>query len=363
MKSKRLLCVLIGLAVMFMAVSCRTQPPPVEPEPPVEEEQELERLPDLSSLNAAAERAAAARKLVMDFDGPYFFPAEWEAANSLFTQAEQQRMYTTYEETRDSIARFLRAADALEALAEKTLAKAYENAERELEYARAAAVAAGASVLVPDFLLDADNTVYRALEKYNARDFYGARDSANKALAMYETLTAGLAAYALRWEIVDHRLDGFVRREMDQADYSLDRAVEFFAAGDIASAAEKANEARFLYEMALTAAWEAQITERRASAMAVRQTALDLRANVAVRNDFANAQSIFNNAEAAFRARRFVEAGRLYQECTDMFEAVILMTLERRQAAQEAMARADERIEESEETARSAEIILEGGVE
>ena len=89
---------------------------------------------------------------------------------------------------------------------------------------------------------------------------------------------------------------------------------------------------------------------------------MDLRANVAARQEFDPAEAIFNRANTEFRRQSFEEAAGLYDECLPRFILSAELALERRRAAEEALRRADQRVAESDETARNAELVLEGGV-
>jgi len=57
------------------------------------------------------------------------------------------------------------------------------------------------------------------------------------------------------------------------------------------------------------------------------------------------------------------DAIALFIQCQSMFRTAGDMALERRQVAEEALRRADERLAESEETARNADAILQGGIQ
>ena len=415
MKSKYLWWILAGLLVLFTTVSCRTAPPevpptaeiPAPPPPPPPPPPVQDHTAELAALDAAAARAGAARQFVMDFDGHDHFPSEWEAADSLYTQAGQQRSTATIQDILASTARYNAAADAFEAMTPKTLAQNFEDMERKLIYARNAAVNAGAMVETPDLLLHADNTVLSAYDKYQANDFHSARDTALSALAMYGTLTAGLEAASIREEIAA-QVEELAPDLLLQADTAALSAMEKWEAGDYAGAETDAVQALSMFaalraglgaymawesvvdsaeELALNALLEAyaiaeeayvtwgagdfdearagaelsKVLFLRAGATAERQRALDRRANVAVQPDFNTAQAVYNRANTAYQARTLEEAASLFGESNSMFVVVAQIALERQLLAEEALRLANERMAESDETARAAERILEGG--
>jgi len=417
MKSKYLWWVLSGLLILVVMTGCPSTPPQPEPEPvpPVEVPPPPPPPPPvrddraaLAALDAAATRAAAARQLVMDFDGPSLLPSEWESADSLYAQATEQRRTATPQEIQDSTARYDAATAAFEAMTAQTLAQNLENMERDLIDARNAAIYAGAMMLAPEALLYADNTVLEAYEKYQANDFHAARDAALNALAMYGTITAGLEAAKIREEIaaeVEERAPDL----LFEADAAAMAAMEKWEAGDYIGAEADAVRALSMFS-ALRAglgaymAWEriadsaeelapealleahtvaedayekwlagdfegaragaelAMVMYLRSGATAERQKALYRRANVAAQPNFNTAQATFNQANTAYQARRLEEAGALFDESSVMFAAAAQLALERQLQAEEALRLATERMAESDETARAAERLLEGDV-
>jgi hypothetical protein len=483
MKKKLIWLIILSLAAVFVAVSCAgTPPPPAQaptegpspapspsPSPPAPPSSTAPDQSTLNSLNDAAARAAAARKLAGDFDASSFYPSEWESAEALFSQAEQQKNTSTKDGAQDSAARYIKAAEAYDALADKINAPYYAKKAGELSDARNAAVNAGAGELVPDYLLEVDNFVDDAEKKYQAKDYYGAKAAADSALAMYLTLRDGVVAYYVREEIADSAgelvpdylltvdtigldaidkwdakdyngaktgadaalsmyltlRDGieayYFREEIakraeelvpdvleytdnvgldaiakwDAEDYSGARlgaakALTMFSALKIARDAYDLREiilerAEVLFPDFLSQAddvgldaidrWLAEdysgakdiastawIIYLVLGASTERQTALDLKANVAVRQEFFTAEDFFNRANTAYNGQRYKEATPLYEESMFIFRMTSLLVLERQRAAEDAIRRADQKAAESDETARNAELILQGGV-
>lgn len=427
MKNRYLWLILVGLVALLTAVSCKSAPPPAEPITP-EAAADPDNLPPdaatLNNLNAAADRAAAARKLVSDFDGPYSYPQDWQSAESLYTQAESMRKTGTRKETNDSAARYNAAANAFDAMKDKTLAQYHDKKQRDLLNARDGAVAVGAAVLIPDYLLEVDNIAASAQTKYEAKDYYGAKDAADKAIAMYEAqktagdawnnrvpiagkaeelipdllyeadnvglnaidkylagdykaakdgagkagsmyavLGSGLDAYKIREEIAARNFERFDPSNVGLADDTLYAAAADYEAGNFAAARDKTETASFRYNLALKTAWQGYAQEKRDSATALRQRALDLKANVAVRQEFNDAQSLYTRGNTALQGQRHEEAALIYENCVSSFEAVNRMAYEKQRIADEALRRANQKMAESDATARAAELILEGGAQ
>jgi hypothetical protein len=134
-----------------------------------------------------------------------------------------------------------------------------------------------------------------------------------------------------------------------------------YEAGNITAAQDKADEALFRYNLALRTGKESFAADRGAAAANERQKALNLKANVAVRQDFEAATSIYNRAVNSYRGQNFDAAADLYEESRAMYEVVSLAAEEKRRIAEEALRSAEEKMTESDTNAKNAELILEGG--
>jgi hypothetical protein len=318
---------------------------------------------DLSTLNAAAARAAASRKKAADFDAESLLPPDWQSAESLYTEAERNRNTSTSGGAKESAVRYNRAADAFDDLFDKIISEYAANKLQELLDAREAAIQAGAEDLLPEFFFEADNTALEAEEKYLADDYYGAKNSADDAIAMYNTLKTGLDAYKIREEIVKMGFLGSDPDKIELADDALESAASNFSAKDYFSAKDDTETALDHYGQVLMAAYEAYADVIAANAAAARQRALNYKANVAVKPEFDAAEAIYNRARTAYNGQIYDESGRLFFDSTTMFTAAADAAIEKQQIAEEALRRANQRVAESDEAARNAELILEGGVQ
>jgi hypothetical protein len=362
-KKKYILHFFLILLILTAAISCKSTQQTTDT-PPQTEALDPDKGPpgqsDLDALNAAAERAAKARQLVIDFEGPDYYPSEWADADSLYSQAESGKDTSTLGAARASTARYNAAADALAVLADKTIPKYAEDLTNQVVEARDKAVNAGASSYAEYFLIQADDTAYDAQDQYEAKDYYTARDTAQMALKMYQTLETGTAALLARQEIEDR---GFVRYDpsaiesTDEAAYS---AIDDYEAKNIDQAQVKVADLLVRYQASLAKAKEAYASDAGAAAASERQRALDLKANVAIRQDYDAANVLYNRAVSSFRGKNFDDAADLYDQSRVLFEAVSRSARDKRRAAEEALRSAEIRMAESDETAQRAELILEG---
>jgi hypothetical protein len=366
MKSKYLRYFLMGLLILTAAVSCKNAPPATEAPPPEETLDPNDGPPDqasLNDLNAVVARAASARQLVIDFNGPAYFPPEWNAAEALYNQAESGKSTSNLRVTRESTTRYNAAVGAYNVLADKTIPQYAQDLENEVTASRDKAITAGAGYLAQDYLTEADNKAVEAYTTYQSKDYYNARDTAFVARDMYDALAVGVNAYKVRLEIEDR---GFVRYDpsaIETTDAKGLSAIDDYDAGDIAGARSKAEDALSQYNQSLAKGKESYASDTGAAAAAERQRALDLKANVAVRQDYDAANAVYNRAVTSLRGRNFDDAANLYNQSRTLFEAVTASARDKRRIAEEALRQAENKMVESDGTARDAELILEGGAQ
>ena len=425
---RNIIGILALIFIMLGAVSCGSTPqeeeplPPAPVEAPVTEQPAAPGMADLEALEAARARALAAQSLAAEFGGAALFPSEWANASSLFNTAETQRNTTTLQNTRDSTERYIAAAEALEALAQLTLNRNWENTLQELNRARAAAVNAGAERLSPTHLSQADSTAGNARDSFNAQEYNRARDEAQNAISMYNSISTALDAFALRDEVAGTaqslvpdflaRADSVATRAMerwdagdyngaaeliaeardmyaalnigimaynmreeidsmgfqrfdsnnfDLADDALFNAADNFLDGNYVYARTRAEDAARRYAQVQQTAWRLYAADRNNAAEAQRAIAIQNRANVAVREEFNAAQLLYSRGATVQGEARYREAVTLFIESEAQFADVARIALERRQAAEEALIQANQRMAESDETARNVEAILRGG--
>jgi len=375
MKCKFSLRFFLGSLILLAVFSCKSAPPPEAP--PAVETPAPAPAPapvltgdagpatqaDLSALDAAAARAAASRKKAADFDAESLLPSDWQSADALYSEAERGKNTSTSGAAKESAARYNKAADAFDALFDKVISQYADEKRKELLDAREAALSAGAGDLLPDYLLQADNSADEAEGKYLANDYYGAKSSADDAITMYKTLKAGLDANKIREEIVKMGFLDSDPAKLGLADNALNSAISNFSAKDYTSAKDDAETALNNYSQVLKAAYETYAGVFAADAAAARERALNYKANVAIKADFDAAEAIYNRARTAYNSQIYDESGRSFFDCIPMFTAAADAAMEKQRMAEEALRRADQKVAESDEAARNAERLLEGGVQ
>jgi len=384
MKKKFIWLILLIMADVFMAInSFGDSLSPAEPSGSVTSEYEKKAI-ELNDARFAAINVGA-EELVPDF---------LLEADNTFDDADKKYQANDYDGARAS------AADALTMyLALKNGIDAYNIREEIVDIAEE---------LVPDYLLTVDTIGLDAIDKWEAKDFNGAKAGADAALSMYFTLRDGIEAYYIREDIAERAeelvpdvlleadtvgLDAIAK--WDAEDYSgaklgAAEALTMFSglkiARDVYDLREEiAEKAEVLFpdffaladDVALYAIdkWEAKdysgakdaasiawIMYLSVAAPVERQMALDLKADMAVRREFNTADAILYQANAAYMGQEYEKAALLYEECLLIYRMASQMVPEKRQAAEEALRRADRKVAESDVAARNAEAVLQGGM-
>jgi len=217
------------------------------------------------------------------------------------------------------------------------------------------------TVLFPQYVEEADKIALKAQDQYDAKDYYAARDTVAEALDEYGTLLLGAKILLAKQEINDRGFTQYDPENLEKADEISQAALEAYDAGDKKGAVESAQEALLRYNIVLTNGWIAYAAERRASAIAERENAIKNKVNIAVRDGFRDADEVFTNAEDNYKSETYSAAAKQYIEAEALFVIAGQQTEEKRVAAQDAIRQAEEKIEESNETAVEADRIIEGG--
>jgi hypothetical protein len=356
MKKSIFLLIVLGVIFALISVSCTTTPKqePVPPPPPPPE------APTTSGLDEAKAKAEDARKRAMDFESPAYFPSDWEAAEAQYTAAGNMPK-STAGEIQQATASYNRAADAYDELFRKTVPLYAQAREDEIMAAREELIATGFTNSFPDYLQNADKIALEANEQYEAGKYYEAKDTAAKALNEYQTLMIGARIFLARQEIVDRGFWKYDSNNFDKADEVTINAMNEYEAGNREAAVTNAEEALLRYNLVLSNGWTAYSADRRNSAALERELALSERANIAARDSFREADVIYNQAEGAFSSGNFQNAAVLYTDAEALFAIARHETEEKRLRAIETIRLAEEKIDESNETAIEAERIIEGG--
>jgi hypothetical protein len=382
MKSKAFFGILAGILVSLMILSCGSAPPPVErqrePAAPTEPARDPDVEPPdqaaIDNLNKALAQAETSRKQAQDIEAPAYFPPEWEAAEGQYAEARGNAGDATLGDVKKTIALYEAAANNYDVLARRCLPLFYENLSVEILQARDEAIVAGIRDLSPDRLEAADLRIDEALERYDAgngsatnsdaaENYYAAAESAFDALDRYYALALGLQAYRLGEEVDERGFADYDPEDYERARASIDSSVAAYDNGDTGIARDRAEEALRRYTLVINKGWVGYAGDLKLSAEAERRNALNAKANVAVKRDFDTADGLYTRGIAAYNAGDYGVSTEYFSQAIPLFNNSISIAEQKRVVAEDAIQTAETRIGQSEETAREAEAVLQGGAQ
>jgi len=338
MKRKVVLLLITLSIIASMSISCKSAPKEAPPKEP----------PKTDVALIAKNKADQARKQAMDFDANKYFPSEWDAAEAQYQAA-----------TNDT-AKYNAVAAVYTDLFNKAVPLYAQAREDELMAVRAEVLATGIADAFPQYIKNADNLALDAKAKYDAGDYYAAKDSADAALSDYQTLLVGGKAYNARQEIVNRGFTKYDPDNFQKSDEIGQKAIDAYEAGDKGTAVTNAEEALLRYNIVLSNGWVAYAANRKEAAEKERQAAIDERANIASKETFRKGDASFDSANEFYNAENYSEAALAYVDAEAGFAISRKETAEKRIRAEEAIKTAEDKIEESSEAAIEAEKIIEG---
>jgi tetratricopeptide (TPR) repeat protein len=367
MKKKSFVSFFCLISLCVLVFSCKSTPEAAEEtgsEPPAASFSTIpqEQPVDYASLDRAIARAEEARQRALDFEAPSYFPSDWENAEAGYAAAGTQPR-TTADEVVRAASLYNAAADVYDDLFRKTVPLFAQDREDEIVTVRDRVIATGLTGTYPEYFAMADNKAVEAWNRYEAEEYYPARDSAVTALQMYQSLAAAAEAWFKRQEIVNNDFYTYDPENFDRADAVGLAAISDYEEGNISQALDEAEEAALRYGLALNTAWEAHAGDRRQSAGRERQNALNAKANVAVKDGYDGASRVYSEAESFYQTGNFREAAGLYDQSVILFGRAAQTAAEKRRVAEDAIRAAEEKMAESDETAKNAELVLEGGAQ
>ncbi|MDR0494980.1 MAG: hypothetical protein LBG95_05065 [Treponema sp.] len=298
-------------------------------------------------------RAEEARKKAADFESSAYFASEWEAAEAQYADAVAQKTQEAYNA----------AADAFDAVFTLTIPLYAQAREDEIMALRGNLISGGIRDYFPEEFTRADKIAVSARDQHIAKDYYTARDTAAEALTMYQTMGSIYNAWLVRYEIEQREFQPHDQDNFNSAGEVFNRAMAAYRQNDLAAARENADEALQRYNLVLSTAWAIYAELCFSKAKSERQTALDIKANIAMKELFSEADSSYKEAEVTYAAKDYEDAANLYIIAEALFISANESTTEKRNRAADLINQANEKIEESEEIAKQGEIAMKGGAE
>ncbi|MCL2809574.1 MAG: hypothetical protein FWD24_05865 [Treponema sp.] len=313
------------------------------------------------SMEAFSQSAAAgtlarvneARQKAMDFECPAYFPSDWE---------NLENQYGIVSRGQQTAAVYENLAAEYDAIFKKTIPLYAQAWEDDIILTRYMLFGTVFIESFPELLNKADEIALRAMAQYEAEDYYTAKITAENALNEYGTLLMGVRVFTARQEILDRGFRQYDLENFNRAEEVAQTALNEYYSGNNEAAITNGEEALLRYNIILSNGWVVFSVFRQASAFEEREFALIERANIASRETFRAADALYNQASDLLASEDYNEAALLFIEAEAMYLISRQETENRRLRAIEAIRMAEDKIEESKETAVEAERIIEGGL-
>ena len=353
MKKNALVVVLLCFLFILGCVSCQSAPRPASAD---------SGQASADALKKASDSAAAARKRAMDFESPQYFPSDWESAEARYAEAGNVSQ-SGGGDIDAALAAYQSLTETYDGLFERSVPLYAQAREDEIMEIREAIKASGLPDAFPAYLPKADEAALRALAQYEAKDYYPAKDSAAEALRIYQALKTGGNAWAARQDIVGRDFIAYDPENFDRANESGLAARNAYEAEDIAAAGAGAEKSLELFTTVLQTGWSSYAANCAARAEAERQAALAVKANIAVKKTFDEAEDNYGQGSAALKEVEYEDAAAFFTNAEAVFILASTAAVEKRRAAADVIREAEEKIEQSDAAARQAEITIEEGGE
>lgn len=355
------------MALIALLGACATKPPaPPEPEPqvvapqpapePTPPPQPAPKEPEISleELKALHERVLALRKDAFDLGLRESMAADFAAADAKYVSGKA----ALDKDDRPAAKADLSAAEPLFAeLVAKGAAMVAEARKADAAAARGRALNASAESLSPGALASADAAVVTADGLLASGDRKAAIAAYGLAITAYDAVEKRSRAVTVR-----DKVDSLSFGPMDSGNYELAgqklELVDGLVPKDPATAQDAAAEALLRYNLVLSKGWELSAGGKREVANKYKADSEELKAQVAVRQAYAEAADAWRLAEAAYSAGKHEDSAPLFDRAEELFKAVYETTAQKKAAAEAALKDAGAMAEQSAAVAAQGDQML-----
>lgn len=341
---------ILGLAAAVLLSACATKPPAApEPEPQIVEPV---KEPEISKeeLDALHGRVLALRKEAFDLGLKDGMADDYAAAEARYVAGKA----ALDADDRPTAKAELSAAEPLFAdLVAKGGPMAAQNRKDAAADSRLRALNADAETLSPEALAQADALLAAADAALAAGDVRGAIEAYGLAIAAFDAAEKRSTAIAVKATV-----DDLAYGPMDAGNYELAgqklAAVDALLPTDPKAAGDAAAESLLRYRLVLSKGWELTAGQNRSAAERFKVDAEAIKAQVAVKAEYAEAKAVWDAAVAASATGDNESAAPLFEQSEYMFQEVYETAAAKRAAAEAAIQAAGDR------NAKSATIAEEG---
>jgi hypothetical protein len=302
---------------------------------------------------ALQQEAKALRSRIFSLTLNEVLKDDFSKADAFFLQGG-----TTY--SKDNLASrtaYTEAVSEFNALIEKGLPILAENHKASADRMKEAAVKANADSLFPDGFGVAQGAYEGAQATMDSRDFEKSIAEFDSASQLYQLLYKGTRAKAMQGTIADRNYSVYEPGNFKLAEAAYASATEMFNV-DNAKAISASDEALLRYTIVITKGRELFAGERKSLADDSMRQSKEMKANVAVKEDFEKANDVYKQAIEDQSKDDLESAADRFGEAAQLFNETYAEAKEKHDRAYEAMQAAQASKAESESMAQEADITI-----
>ena len=340
---------ILAIGVLLVA-GCATKPPAPEPEPVPEPAPTVSQA-EADGLHA---EALALRKKAFDLKLFEVVADEYKAADAKYVEGK-----TAYDaKDNEKAAPILKDAIAAfkEVIAKGAGILAAENRKRADEM-KALAVEAGAPETAAERMAQGDTAYAAGASLSEGKKDEEALVAFETARKTYEAAYKKAKALGIRDSIEEKDFAQFDEGNFKLADEKLAASDSLFES-DPDAALDALDEATLRYNLVVQKGWQTYAVERKAPADDAKRRSEEIKAQVAVKEKYAEALAVYNNASALLAGGNYQEAGPEFDRSAELFEEAYAEAEVKRETALAALAEAEARTQESESKAIAGDEIL-----
>lgn len=359
------------LVVLLFLASCASKPtPPVEePAPPAPTEPVVTPEPtppetpafDQAALDALHAETLALRKKAFDLGLAELMRDEYKTADAAYVAGKGAYDAKDGETATKELTT---ARDLFKDLIAKGLVELSAQGKQKASEMRGIAVKAGAETDAQDRFA-AGEAAFAEAEGLAGNGRYEESIAAYaRARSLYDLSYKRASASQLRTRIGDQGYAAWDSGNYGIAENKYAEEANLFAASggkepkDVSSGVDALEEAILRYNLVIEKGREGIASASKKKADDIKTRSEAIKANVAVKAEYAEALAVYQEAGRAFGAKDFELATTRFADAEALFEKAYALAAEKRKAAEEAMAAAENASEESQRKAQEAEPLV-----
>lgn len=382
MKRPLSMLALVAAIIAILAASCATKPKatpqePAQPEPavqPAQPEPAAKPAVPQEELDALLAKAQDLKKKAFDRGLADVLPDDYSAANAALMGGKEAYDAKDGPAAKEKLGR---AVDLFTDLNARGLVELASIRRKNADDMRKSAIAVGADISAAERFAPGDTALAAGASAVDARDYEAAIAAYERARALFELAYKRGVAKGLRERIETSNYAAWDQGNYQKAEerYATEETL-FASLGDPSQAASPATDAKPIaqgldaldeavlrYNLVIQKGREGGATARRDKADAVKIQSEEIKAQVAVKDEYDAALALYQDAAAAMTAGEYEAAASKFDEAAAAFEKAYALASEKRARAEAAMQAAEEAAAASLRKAQEADSAVGGQTE